>query len=89
MERVDVERWRRLGAAERTLVALVTAGLTDEEIAQRTGETTQEVAERLGALFEKLRVGSRAQLVIQSALAGPPTDTGGVPARPAAWATKE
>ena len=85
---MELEGWRRLDTAERTLVALVIAGLTDEEIAQRSGETKKEVSQRLAALFEKVRVGSRAQLVIQSALADTRTEEEASSVGPAASGTR-
>ncbi len=68
---MDLKRWRDLGTDERRLVALVVAGLTDEEIAVRARVSPAEVASQLRRLFDKLDVTSRTQLVIQSALAAP------------------
>ena len=53
----------RLAPAERDIVRGVLAGRSNAEIARARGTSPRTVANQLAALFRKLRVGSRAELV--------------------------
>ena len=54
---------RGLSGAEKEIVAGVLAGLSNASIARRRGTATRTVANQLAALYRKLGVGSRRELV--------------------------
>jgi len=60
----------RLTPIEREVAAQVAAGLSSQVIAAQRGRSVRTVENQIAAIFGKLRVGSRAQLVI--ALLGSP-----------------
>lgn len=55
---------RRLSPGERELAQLVCAGLTNKEIALQLKKTEGSVKVQLSGVFQKLRVNSRAKLII-------------------------
>lgn len=52
-----------LTAAEREVMGLVADGLSNADIAKRRGTSARTVANQLAAMFKKLGVGSRSELV--------------------------
>jgi len=57
-------RLRQLSPGERELVQLVCAGLTNKEIAAQLRKTEGSVKVQLSGVFQKLRVNSRAKLIV-------------------------
>lgn len=55
---------RQLSPGERELVQLVCAGLTNKEIAAQLRKTVGSVKVQLSGVFQKLRVNSRAKLIV-------------------------
>lgn len=54
----------QLSPAERELAALVCAGLTNKEIADRLHKTEGSIKVQLSGIYQKLRVNSRAKLIV-------------------------
>ena len=52
-----------LTAAEAAVMALVLEGLSNAEVARRRKVSARTVANQLAALFRKLKIGSRAELM--------------------------
>jgi DNA-binding CsgD family transcriptional regulator len=52
-----------LTSAEREVMGLVADGLSNVDIAKRRGTSVRTVANQLAAMFKKLGVGSRSELV--------------------------
>ncbi len=55
----------KLSPAEREVVALVTKGHRNDEIAELRGTSPRTVAHQLTRIYEKLGVGSRAELCVR------------------------
>lgn len=59
--------WGRLTRAEREVVQLALAGLSNEAIALRRGSALRTVANQLASAYARLGVGSRAELAAWAA----------------------
>jgi DNA-binding NarL/FixJ family response regulator len=53
----------RLPAAQREVLAMLLAGLSNDEIARRRGRSPRTVAHQVDAIFRRLEVESRAELL--------------------------
>ena len=60
----------KVPAAQREVLGLVLAGLSNEEIARRRRRSERTVAHQVAALFRRLDVGSRAELLALAARQG-------------------
>jgi DNA-binding CsgD family transcriptional regulator len=57
-----------LTPAEHEVVAAIEAGKSNAEIARERGTSARTVANQVGSIFKKLKVGSRAELVATRAV---------------------
>ena len=64
LEPASASAIRTLTRAEREIVALVLDALSSEEIARIRKRSTRTVANQLASIYRKLRVRSRAELVL-------------------------
>jgi DNA-binding NarL/FixJ family response regulator len=69
-EPAPVDRLAGLTAREREIVGLVVQGLRNEEVARRIGITEKTVRNHLTAVFDKVGVSSRLELVVLAFGAG-------------------
>lgn len=61
---------QELTARERQVLDLVARGLANDEIAERLGIATKTVRNQVSAIFDKLRVSTRAQAIVSAREAG-------------------